>query len=118
MSLRVSKTDNEAELAYWIGHPFWGHGFATEAAQTIVQFGFVGLQLNRIYAAAMTKNPASYKVMSKVGMKLKDTIPTHILKSGIYEDIVFYDLHKSDFRVVLHNFSVYMGTITILRGVI
>lgn len=97
MSLRVSQTENEAELAYWVGHPFWGQGFATEAAQTVVEFGFEVLQLNRIYAAAMTKNPASYKVMSKVGMKFKDTLPKYILKSGIYEDIVFYDLHKSDY---------------------
>ncbi|BBH24264.1 hypothetical protein Back11_56090 [Paenibacillus baekrokdamisoli] len=96
VSLRVSKNDNQAELAYWVGRPFWGQGFATEAAQTIVQFGFDELQLNRIFAAAMTKNPASYKVMSKIGMKYEDTFPKHVLKSGIYEDIVFYELVKTE----------------------
>ncbi|WP_274651343.1 GNAT family N-acetyltransferase [Paenibacillus humicola] len=92
VSLRVSKADNQAEMAYWVGRPFWGLGFATEAAKRIVTFGFEDLQLNRIYAAAMTKNPASYKVMSKIGMQYKETLPKHIIKSEVYEDLVLYDL--------------------------
>lgn len=85
-SLRVSRSHNHAELAYWVGYPFWGHGFATEAARRIVTFGFDELGLNRIFAAAMTKNPGSSKVMSKIGMKYEGTFPQHILKSGNYED--------------------------------
>ncbi|MBD0381922.1 GNAT family N-acetyltransferase [Paenibacillus sedimenti] len=34
VSLRISKNHNHAELAYWVGQPFWGQGFATEAAQS------------------------------------------------------------------------------------
>ncbi|WP_054024944.1 GNAT family N-acetyltransferase [Bacillus sp. FJAT-28004] len=96
VSLRVSKSEKQAELAYWVGRPFWGRGYATEAAQTIVKFGFEGLNLNRILAAAMTKNPASYKVMHKLGMKSEDNFPKQVLKSGIYEDLVHYGLVKSD----------------------
>ncbi|WP_246315594.1 GNAT family N-acetyltransferase [Paenibacillus foliorum] len=92
VSLRVSKTDNQAELAYWVGRPYWGLGFATEASKRIVVFGFEELGLNRIYAAAMTKNPASYKVMSKIGMKFKEILPKHILKSEVYEDLVLYEM--------------------------
>ncbi|MDF2724412.1 MAG: GCN5-related N-acetyltransferase [Paenibacillus sp.] len=40
-----------------------------EAASRIVQFGFEVLELNRIFAAAMTNNPGSYQVMRKIGMK-------------------------------------------------
>ncbi|WP_419873407.1 GNAT family N-acetyltransferase [Candidatus Pristimantibacillus sp. PTI5] len=96
VSLRVSKKENQAELAYWVGRPFWGQGYATEAAQHIVEFGFEKLNLNRIFAAAMTKNPASYKVMRKIGMKKEDKFPKQILKSGIYEDLVYFGLVKSD----------------------
>lgn len=97
VSLRISKSHNHAELAYWVGHPFLGQGFATEAALRIVKFGFDDLELNRVFAAAMTKNPGSYKVMSKIGMKYEGTFPQHILKSGSYEDVVYYGMVKSDY---------------------
>ena len=92
VSLRVSKSDNQAELAYWVGRPYWGLGFATEASRRIVEFGFEALGLSRIYAAAMTTNPASCKVMSKIGMKFKELLPNHIVRSGVYEDIVLYEI--------------------------
>jgi ribosomal-protein-alanine N-acetyltransferase len=96
VSLRIAKSHNHAELAYWVGRPFWGQGFATEAAQAIVDFGFNALQLNRIFAAAMTKNQASYKVMTKIGMIHEGTFPKHVLKSGSYEDLVYYGMVKTD----------------------
>ena len=49
----------DAELGYWVGQPFWGRGYATEAAQTMLDFGFESLGLNRIYAHHMQDNPAS-----------------------------------------------------------
>ncbi|MNO23039.1 putative ribosomal N-acetyltransferase YdaF [compost metagenome] len=93
---RVLKSENQAELGYWVGRPFWGQGYATEAAQKIVKFGFEGLRLDHIFAAAMTKNPASYKVMQKIGMKPEDNLPKQILKSGMYEDLVHYGMVKSE----------------------
>lgn len=97
MSMGVSQKHKRAELAYWVGKPFWRQGFATEAARRIVQFGFEDLDLNRIFAAAMTKNPGSYKVMRKIGMKEEGTFSQHVLKWGIYEDLVFYGMVKSDY---------------------
>ncbi|MBP1993750.1 GNAT family N-acetyltransferase [Paenibacillus eucommiae] len=97
MSMGVFQKHNRAELAYWVGKPYWGQGYATEAARRIVQFGFEDLELNRISAAAMTKNPGSYKVMIKIGMKLEGTFPQHVLKAGSFEDLVFYGIVRSDY---------------------
>lgn len=97
VSLDVSKIHKRAELGYWLGQPFWGQGFATEAAQRIVTFGFEDLGLNRIFAAAMTKNPGSYKVMGKIGMKHEGTFLQHVMKWGSFEDIAFYGMVKSDY---------------------
>ena len=99
MSMGISQKHKRSELAYWVGRPFWGQGFATEAARRIVQFGFEDLNLNRICAAAMSKNPGSYKVMRKIGMKEEGIFPQHVLKWGIYEDLVFYGMVKSDYTV-------------------
>ncbi|GED71568.1 N-acetyltransferase [Brevibacillus reuszeri] len=98
MSLIVSKSHNRAELGYWFGHPFWGQGFATEAAWRIVAFGFEELGLNRIYAMAMTKNAASYQVMRKIGMQHEGTLSQHVLKWGSFEDIELYGMTRADYE--------------------
>jgi ribosomal-protein-alanine N-acetyltransferase len=97
MSIGITKPHQRGEIAYWVGKPYWGYGYATEAARRIVQFGFEDLGLNRIVALAMTKNPASTKVMSKIGMKYEGKMPQQIFKWDHFEDIAFYGLLKSDY---------------------
>jgi ribosomal-protein-alanine N-acetyltransferase len=96
ISLNLDKLHMRAELAYWIGKDYWGQGYATESAKRIIQFGFDALKLQRIWAAAMTKNPASLKIMQKVGMQYEGTFRQHILKWQQYEDISFYGIIKTD----------------------
>src|ERR1700692_433613 len=40
VGLHIAESHRRAELGYWIGAPFWGRGFATEAANAVVAFGF------------------------------------------------------------------------------
>lgn len=85
-------------MKIWLGKPYWGNGFATEAARELVRFGFEDLHLNKIWAAAMTKNPASFNVMNKIGMKLEGEFKQHTLKWGTFEDLVYYGLTKADYQ--------------------
>ena len=62
--------DGQADLGYWIGVPFWGHGYATEAARRVAAFGFERLGLARITAHALARNPASARVLEKAGFRL------------------------------------------------
>jgi RimJ/RimL family protein N-acetyltransferase len=98
ISLNLDKLHQRAELAYWVGKDYWGHGYATEAVRRIIEFGFDTLQLQRIWAAAMTKNPASEKVMQKAGMLYEGTFRQHILKWKNFEDIAFYAILKTDLK--------------------
>ncbi|MGG3889913.1 GNAT family N-acetyltransferase [Metabacillus fastidiosus] len=98
MTLRIDKQHNKGELAYWVGKKYWGKGYATEAARVIMNFGFKKLILNRIWAMAMSKNPASTTVMKKVGMRLEGTLKQHILQAEVYEDVEVYGVIKSDYR--------------------
>jgi len=97
ISIGISQRHNHAELGYWVGKPYWGQGYATEAARRILQFGFEDLNLNRIFAAAMTTNPGSYQVMRKIGMKEEGIFHQHIFNWGKYEDLVFYGMLKADY---------------------
>jgi len=98
VSLTVNKRQNQAELGYWIGRPYWGGGYATRAARRLIQFGFEEMGLNRIHAHYMVKNPASGKVMKKVGMSYEGRLRQAVLKDGEYEDIEVYAILKVDYE--------------------
>lgn len=57
-----------ADLGYEIDQRYWGAGYATEAARTLIQFGFEHLQLHRIWAYCIAENAASSRVLEKIGM--------------------------------------------------
>lgn len=57
------------ELGYWIARRSWGLGYATEAAQAIMDIARDGLRLSKVTAGHITDNPASGRVLEKVGFK-------------------------------------------------
>ena len=90
------KDQHRAELGYCVGKPFWNRGYATEAARLIVAFGFNELQLNRIASRHLVRNPASGRVMQKIGMVLEGTLRQDTVKWGKYEDLHAYGLLRND----------------------
>jgi len=90
-----------AELGYWIGVPYWGQGFATEAAREVVKYGFEKAQLNRIFAAHFKHNPASGKVLQKIGMKYEGCMRQNILKWGDFVDVEVYSILRQEFDAAL-----------------
>ncbi|MGE4123622.1 MAG: GNAT family N-acetyltransferase, partial [Solirubrobacterales bacterium] len=59
--------DAEAELGYWIGRPFWGQGFASEALEALVRHLFLRHRFQRLVASARPENRASIRVQEKTG---------------------------------------------------
>jgi RimJ/RimL family protein N-acetyltransferase len=92
----IDSTHLQAELGYWIGVPYWGQGFATEAARAVVDYGFGALGLNRIYAHHMTRNPPSGRVLERIGMRWEGVLRERVLKWGRFEDVVIYAVLRSD----------------------
>jgi RimJ/RimL family protein N-acetyltransferase len=79
-----------AEIGYWIGYQHWGNGYATEATKAIIQWGFSGRGLNRIFAHHFVENPASGRVMQKSGMSYEGTIRDCVQKDGRFIDTPMY----------------------------
>ncbi|HEY1011930.1 MAG TPA: GNAT family protein [Herpetosiphonaceae bacterium] len=90
ISLGIARQHERAEMGYWFGMAFWGRGYATEAARALCDFGFRSLGLNRIYAQHFAANPASGRVMQKVGMAYEGTLRQHHRKDGEYVDSLCY----------------------------
>ena len=96
MSIGIDAANERGELGYWIGRPYWGRGYATEAAAGIVRYGFEALGLNRVTAHHFARNPASGRVMEKIGMTREGEFRRHLLHRGRYEDLVFYGILRSE----------------------
>ncbi len=65
--------ENEAELGYWIGVPFWGQGLIPEACREILRYGFDELGLKKIWCAYFNDNVKSKKVQEKIGFLYSHT---------------------------------------------
>ena len=55
------------EFGYWIGRPYWGMGYATEAARRLIAFAFEELGTDYLTAGWFHDNPASSRVLQKLG---------------------------------------------------
>ena len=63
---------NEVEVDFILGPKFWGKGYATEAGQASLQYGFKELDLNTIVGIVHTHNIASQRVLEKIGMRFSE----------------------------------------------
>ena len=98
ISLRTMTRFNRAEMGYWVGKPYWGNGYCTEAVKQIIAFGFDELNLHKVYAHYLTRNPASGRVMEKAGMSFEGHLRQHAFKDGVYEDLKLYAILRDGFE--------------------
>jgi [ribosomal protein S5]-alanine N-acetyltransferase len=98
ITIRIDKSNNKGELGYWIGKEYWGNGFATEAVNKVIDFGFNQLNLNKIWASAISTNRASTIVLEKVGLQKEGTLRQNRLLNEKYENIDVYGLLREEHR--------------------
>lgn len=92
VGLSHQQVHRHGEIGYWIGEEYWGQGYATEAAKAVLYFAFREKDIHKVYARFFASNPASGKVMEKIGMTHEGTQKEHILKEGRYEDLLLYGI--------------------------
>lgn len=96
VGITISPQFNRADLGYWFGVPFWGKGYCTEASSCLIGFAFNVLDLHRITAYHLARNPASGRVMEKIGMTKEGVLREHTQKWGKYEDLIAYGILATD----------------------
>ncbi len=79
---------NTAEIGYVLARPYWGYGYAVEAARTIMKFGIEHFALSGFCAKCMEGNDASFKVMKKCGMELDGIYKNSMFIKGEYKTII------------------------------
>lgn len=84
------RNPTKAELGYVYQRDAWGHGYATEAARALLDFGFRALGLHRIYALCVPANTASARVMEKLGMRYEGCLRDNLFARGEFMDSLSY----------------------------
>jgi len=100
MGLLIASDGVSATAGYWIGHPFWRRGYATEALREMLRHGFDDLGLLRIDAFHMMENPASGRVMQKAGMRFDGVIAQGCRRGEQLFDKVTYSLFADEWHAL------------------
>ncbi|MFD0892581.1 GNAT family N-acetyltransferase [Luteolibacter ambystomatis] len=101
ISLRLFAQGPRAEIGYWIGVPYWNHGYATEAGREVLRFGFEDLELESIQGRHLLNNPASGRVMEKLGMRCEGVLHHGAARQGRLLDVTDYSIPAGNFRPYL-----------------
>jgi len=85
--------DADGNLGYWIGRPYWGHGYATLAVSALVAMSFAGNDDETLTATHLARNPASGRVLEKCGFTLaRRERKSH--RGGADEDICVWSITR------------------------
>ena len=98
IGMEVQREHDRGEIGYWIGVPYWGRGYMTEALRGVLGWAFESLRLHRVFAVHFARNPASGRVMQKAGMRHEGSLRQHDKKWDAYLDVEVYGILDSDWR--------------------
>ena len=89
-----------AEIGYWVSVSWWGRGVATAALNAITAHAFQSrAELGRLYALSFAGNPASARVLQKVGYRLEGRLRRSALQGGILVDQLLHAILREDCKL-------------------
>ncbi|MEH2150139.1 GNAT family N-acetyltransferase [Nostoc sp.] len=97
--IRVNDPEmREANIGYELNPQYWGQGYATEAAEAILKFGFEELGMHRIWSWCVAENLASVKVLEKIGMRREGHLQEKELIKGRWYDNFLYAILEHEWQ--------------------
>ncbi|MGE3142487.1 MAG: GNAT family N-acetyltransferase [Hyphomonadaceae bacterium] len=79
-----------ATLGYWVGAPFQGRGYTTDATIAVTRFAFEELDLHRVEAACQPENAPSRRVLAKAGFEEEGRARAYLKINGAWRDHVLF----------------------------
>jgi len=87
-----------AKLGYAVAADHWGHGFATDAVSTMLDFAFGSLDLHRVTAAIGPDNAASQAVVERLGFMREGVLRDHVFTNGAWRNSVLYSMLRDEWQ--------------------
>lgn len=90
VNLKLSERHRSGHLGYWMGAPYRGNGYMSEAARAVVEHGFQALNLHRVESACFAVNEASARVLENAGLVPEGCKRQAFLKEGLFQDLLLF----------------------------
>jgi [ribosomal protein S5]-alanine N-acetyltransferase len=95
---QIRLDQRNARLGYWIAHPHWRNGFASEASSLLISAAFRELGLHRIHAGVFPDNPRSMRLLRRLGFRREGRTREDRIVDGRYRDLILFGLLRQEFR--------------------
>ena len=92
--LYFDEKEHSCEIGYGIGSSWWGHGYATEAVRTFLEYLFREKGMRTVCASFFTGNEASQRVMEKCGMRYSRFSEKELTYLDRERDLIYYEIRK------------------------
>jgi RimJ/RimL family protein N-acetyltransferase len=99
IDIRPENQPGRADIGLWIGEPYQGKGYGTQAVSQIIDYGFQQLGLDKVEACIFTGNWASRRIFEKNGFILERTIRNAVLKQGRWLDEWLVGINREDYFI-------------------
>ena len=98
--VEIQPASGLVEVGYCIGKPWWGKGIVTEACGAVMEYAFLQMDAHKFIGRHDILNPASGRIMEKLGMKLEGIAKSHYLRrDGTYADIVYRAIIQDEWEM-------------------
>ena len=98
-AIEIREIDREhlqAELSFWLVASAWNQGYMSEVLPPILQYGFLDLGLNRLYAYHMARNSACGRMLRNKGFVQEGVLRQRVRKWGVFEDVVLMSILREE----------------------
>jgi RimJ/RimL family protein N-acetyltransferase len=100
--LVMNHTKQDAEVWYLLDPLFWHKGFAPNAVRHILERGFNSYHLHRIWATCLPENPASSRVLEKLGFRKEGFLKKYLKIHGVWKDCFLYAILYQEWQAQKH----------------
>ncbi|MEN6357878.1 MAG: GNAT family N-acetyltransferase [Armatimonadota bacterium] len=102
-SIHIMQLDlyhKKAQIGFVLARTYWGNGYMVEAVNTVFEYCFTKLQLNRIEGLCIPENNAGVRVMQKTGMKLEGLLRQCQYQKSEFRDFQIFAILRSDYKAL------------------
>ena len=83
---------HDAEVGYWLGEAYWGRGLVAAALRVAVPAAMAHYRLHRVHAGVYSSNPASMRLLERLGFRRDAVLPCAVVKHGELLDLHVYSI--------------------------
>ncbi len=94
----TSEYDFKGELGYKIGSRWWNQGYSSEAARAVIDYMFRHTDIERMDSFCAVENPASRKVMEKIGMHHEGILRHYYKTRDGFHDCTLYGITRNEWE--------------------